>query len=177
MYLWVGIDVDEQLHKVKSLAQKAEKQIGFEHSNFTLPLHISLKISFQISDIDYDQIVQDIAEIYHNTKPFSISVKGLEVYDNIAWIRMNGCEALNMLHDRLNTMLLEKYHIPLHEYDLDYKFHTTLFMDDNVQKVDWAYQQVKDTELPTTLHANCFLIGSSPTGQLGTFSVRERICV
>ena len=44
MYIWVGIKVEDQLKMVKAQAQRIENEIGFDHSNFTLPLHISLKI-------------------------------------------------------------------------------------------------------------------------------------
>ena len=88
MYIWVGIKVEDQLKMVKAQAQRIENEIGFDHSNFTLPLHISLKISFPIEDAKYEIYAEEIRKIYRNTKPFEIKVRGLELENHIAWIRM-----------------------------------------------------------------------------------------
>lgn len=48
MYIFLEIDVDEQFTEVKSKANIIDKDIGFKNSYFTLPLHISLKVSFKI---------------------------------------------------------------------------------------------------------------------------------
>ena len=171
MYIWVGIDVDSQLSAIKEQTKKSEEAIGFAHSNFTLPLHVSLKISFNINEEDYEAIVSDIEDIYRRFDSFHIAVKGIECLDNICWIMMKKCEELNRLHDELNGMLLEKHGIPLHEYDTDYKFHTTLFMDSDFDKVRAGYLSVRDCALPDTLLASRFVIGCSPTGALGSFKV------
>ena len=46
MYIWVGADVDSQLGEIKELTNDTEKALGIVPSVLTLPLHISLKISF-----------------------------------------------------------------------------------------------------------------------------------
>jgi 2'-5' RNA ligase len=171
MYIWVGIDVDSQLSEIKEKTMIAEKAIGFENSNFTLPLHVSLKISFNINEENVADVMRDIEAIYEKHGPFDIGVSGIELCENICWIMMKKSEELNALHDELNSVLLEKYSVPLHEYDTDYKFHTTLFMDGDLEKVRAGYISVGDCELPSTLLANRFVIGCSPTGALGSFKV------
>ncbi len=175
MYIWLGIDVDSQLKEIKEEAKKIEKEIGFMHSNFTLPLHISLKISFDINDNLTDQLITDISNFFNTIKPFDIQVEGIEHDNTITWIRMKNNKYLNLIHDELNKFLLEKYCVPLHEYDLDYKFHTTLFMDEDSSRVKKAYDSVKEINVPLKLMANKFLIGKSKEGKLGTYKVFKEI--
>ena len=171
MYIWIGIDVDDQLTQIKAAAREVEDRIGFINSNFTLPLHISLKISFPVPDAQVEAVFRDLAEVFKTVPPFSIPVKGIELDAVIAWIRMEKNATLNALHDRLNDLLLEKYQVPLHEYDRDYKFHTTLFMDMDLEKVRKAFDAVRDSFLPGVLQAKRVVIGTSPTGKLGSYTV------
>lgn len=175
MYLWLGINVDNQLQDIQKIAKKIEKEIGFENSNFTLPWHISLKMSFYIQKEQYSAIIDDIICFYQSIQPFEIEVKGIEYDQNICWIMMKENQFLNQIHDQLNQMLLEKYHIPLHEYDLDYKFHTTLFMDKDENKVKEAFNAIKDRKIPSKLHAFLFVIGSSDSGKLGSYRLTHEI--
>ena len=69
----------------------------------------------------------------------------------------------------------KKYGVPLHEYDMDYKFHTTLFMDSDTDKMNAAYDAIKNEPVPKTLRADRFIIGTSPSGALGTYSVYKEI--
>mgnify|MGYP003289483294 CR=1 FL=1 len=177
MYIWIGIDVDDQLPRIKAAAKEIEDRIGFRHSNFTLPLHISLKISFPVPEDQAAKVMRDITAVFEETPGFSIPVQGIFLDEVITWILMKENPTLNALHDRLNSLLLEKYQIPLHEYDLDYKFHTTLFMDDDRDKVCRAYKAIRDIPVPDNLIANCFVIGTSPTGKLGSYRVVHQIRV
>ncbi len=171
MYIWVGADVDGQLSKIKEITRKTEDEIGFAHSNFTLPLHISLKMSFCVDDDISGAAIDSIAELYDSFGRFEVTVKGIEHFGNIVWIRMCESEELNLIHDRLNGMLSEKYGVGLHPYDCDYMFHTTLFMDDDGQKVGAAYFRVKDAPLPEKLTIDKLVIGTSQSGDLGTYKV------
>ena len=171
MFVWIGIDVDSQLEKIKKKAQAIEREVGFVNSNFTLPLHVSLKISFPIENTLFDRVKADIISIFDESKPFEIDVRGIEFENNICWIRMERNNSLDGIHDRLNSVMLEKYGIPLHEYDLDYKFHTTLFMDNDFGKVARAYEMLGDVYIPSKLSVDKFVIGTSENGALGTYRV------
>ncbi len=177
MYVWIGIDVDSQYDEIKVVTKRAEEEIGFDHSNFTLPLHVSLKISFPVANEEFNSIFDTINYLLASQSKFVFEVKGVELHENICWIRMNESDELNRLSEVINITLLEKHGIPLHEYDLDYQFHTTLFMDDDSAKVRAGYDRIKDVPLPKTLVANRFVIGTSETGDLGTYKVVERIDV
>ena len=177
MYIWIGINVDDQLSGIKEKAAKIDREAEFKNSCFTLPLHISLKISFPAESADFQSVIDDITDYYRSIKPFEISVKGFEKDRNIVWIRMVNNREIDKIHDDLNEMLLSKYKVGLHEYDLDYKFHTTLFMDDDEDKISKAYELIRDVRLPKSLNINRFLIGISDSGNLGTYSIYREIKV
>ncbi|MBE6947178.1 MAG: 2'-5' RNA ligase family protein [Ruminococcaceae bacterium] len=175
MYIWVGIDVDSQLSEIREKVHSAEEIIDFVHSNLTLPFHISLKISFFVPEEKVDAVMADILTIYKKTEPFSVEVRQIDWEETIVWISMKRNKQLDALHDVLNEMLLEKYSVPLHPYDIDYQFHTTLFMDDDREKNGKGYEMVKDIPLPDKLQANRFVIGISQSGSLGSFSIVQEV--
>ncbi|MBE6547636.1 MAG: hypothetical protein E7667_01980 [Ruminococcaceae bacterium] len=175
MYIWTGIDVDSQLGNIKSAAKQIESDIGFANSNFTLPFHISLKMSFCVDNSIYADVINTILDYYKQIKPFDIEVAGIEKEETIVWIRMKESPTVNLIHDDLNRILLEKYNVPLHEYDMDYKFHTTLFMDSDTTKTDRAYNKIKSEKVPTSLRVEKILIGTSETGALGSYKVTHNI--
>lgn len=172
MYIFLGIDVDEQFSRVKSKAELIDKSIGFENSCL---LHISLKASFKIDNSTFDSVIEEVINYYLSIKPFKIDIYKLEVYDHIIWIRMCRNKELDKVHDELNKILLEKYNIGLHEYDLDYKYHTTLFMDNNTNNIKDAYNLINKIELPQSIIASQFMIGVSETGKLGSYSIYKKI--
>ena len=175
MYIWLGINVDGQLADLRDRAEKIERELGVKNSCYTLPMHISLKISFPMKEELFDSVVKDVEKIYSSHRSFDINVKGIENENVIVWIRMEECETLNAIHDELNELLLRKYGVPLHEYDMDYKFHTTLFMDSDTDKMNAAYGKIKNEPVPSVLHADRFIIGTSRSGALGTYSVYKEI--
>ena len=175
MYIWLGINVDEQLCEVRDRAYDVNRRLAFENFCYTLPFHISLKMSFQVENALFDKILADVESYYSTITPFEIDIKGIENESVIVWVRMCENKRLNKIHDDLNALLLDKYGVGLHEYDTDYKFHTTLFMDGDTSKIDAAFDMVKDTPLPQSITANRFIIGRSASGALGTYSVYKEI--
>ena len=171
MYIWVGINVEEQLKDARMAVDRVFDKIDISNVTCQLPLHISLKISFEIENSLFDSVLNDIIAIYKLQQPFEIKIKGIEIYQNIEWIRMYSNENLEALSTELNIMLRDKYGVPLHEYDLDFVFHTTLFMDDDAEKINAAHNLLGDLKLPQTLTANTFVIGKSKTGENGTYRV------
>ncbi len=175
MYLWIGIDVEDDLEALKIKTRKIEREIGFAHSNFTLPLHISVKISFPIKEHLREAIIDDILAYYHTLSPFALTPTGIECEDTIVWVRYKQSAALDKIHDALNALLHDRYGVGLHEYDLDYKFHTTCFMDENVEKIQRAYALIKDEPLPASVMASRFVIGYSESGALGTYRILHTV--
>ena len=175
MFVWVGINVEEQLKETRMAVDGVLEKIAISNVTCQLPLHISLKISFNIENELFESVLKDIESIYQAQKPFEIDIKGIEKHENIMWIRMYSNAEIEELATKLNLMLKEKYNIPLHEYDLDFIFHTTLFMDDDAEKINIAHNLLGDLALPQTLMANRFVIGTSETGENGTYRVYKTI--
>ena len=177
MYIWVGINVEEQLKETRMAVDGVFEKIAISNVTCQLPLHISLKISFEIENKLFDSVLNDIISIYEAQKPFKIDVCGVEKHENIMWIRMHSNVEIEELATKLNLMLKEKYNIPLHEYDLDFIFHTTLFMDDDAEKINIAHTLLGNLKLPETLVATRFVIGTSETGKNGTYRVYKTVSV
>ena len=175
MYIWTGIDVDEQLAGIRERVRQLEKEEGVKNSNLTLPFHISLKISFEMDEARAPEVIRTLETYYRKQKPFEIPVSGIEYHTAITWIRMRENETLDRLHDGLNELLQTRFGVPLHEYDRDYLFHTTLCLDEDAALVRRFYDKLKDVPLPAVLRAERFLIGASPAGALGTYRVVKEI--
>lgn len=175
MYVWTGINIDSQVADIKPCVKAIEESIGFDNSIFTLPFHISLKISFKVDDEIYPEVINTILDYYKTLEPFDIEVSGIEIENTIVWIRMKEDLNINRIHDDLDRILMEKYGVPRHEYDLDYKFHTTLFMDSDEAKIAAAYEQIRDAKVPASLRADKLLIGASDSGALGSYKVTHNI--
>ena len=175
--IWVGIGVDEQLQSVRERIAAVEERLALPNSNLTLPLHISLKMSFAVEEGSEGDVMDVLESYFSSLNPFQIPVKGPEYLGTIAWVRMQDNPTLNTIHDELNEMLYTRFGVGLHEYDRDYMFHTTLFMDQDAEKVRAGYEAMLGEPLPDTLLAERFLIGASETGALGSFRVVREIFV
>ena len=173
MYLWTGIDVDEQVAPIRERVRQLESELGIVNSNLTLPFHISLKMSFEMNGARADEVTDALAAYYRGLSPFEIPVKGIEYHTTIAWIRMEENPTLNHIHEELNKLLSDRFGVGLHEYDRDFLFHMTLCMDEDAALVRRFYEALRDEPLPRVLKARRFLIGGSPSGALGSYRVRK----
>ena len=174
MNIWFGIDVDNYYKDVKKKVQKIEKDLNIT-LGMILPYHISLKMSFNVSDSIKDDVIDTLINYFKCLATFVVETKGIEKHDNIIWVRMKKSDILNNIHIDLNSLLLEKYSISLHEYDLDFLFHTTLFMDDDKDKISNAFKLIKDIEVPKEMTIDKYLIGVSDTGKPGTYKIIKEI--
>lgn len=175
MYIWVAIDVNEQVSKLRKVAENYMNEQGLSSTTFSLPFHISLKISFQIPDDKFEDAVSDIREFYKSLKPCEIKTKGIERAGSIVWITMQHSDELVGIHKKLDEMLFEKYGVVQHDFDKDFQFHTSVLALNNEVDTLKAYDAIKDNDIPKTLRAERFIIGSSVEGLAGTYSVIEEI--
>ena len=175
MYIWVAIDVNEQVSKLREVAENYMNEQGLSSTTFTLPFHISLKISFQIQDDKFKDVVSDIRDFYKSLKPFEIKTKGIEQAGSIVWIAMQYSNELVDIHKKLDEMMLKKYGVVQHDFDKDFQFHTSVLALKNEEEIAKAFDTIKDTDIPKILKAERFIIGSSAEGLAGTYSVIEEI--
>lgn len=175
MFIWIGIDVGDAFADIRKRAVEIEKSLGCEYSCYNLPMHISLKMPFEVQESQFEEIEKSILRFFENQKPLQLSLPRLENVGNIVWVRYEQNERLCSIKDELNVMLGEKYGVGMHEYDSDYLFHTTVFMFDEKDKNDEAFGRLGVVELPKKVVLDKFVVGSSPNGKLGTFTVRKEV--
>ncbi len=175
MYLWFGIDLNEQLTEVREQIAIAESIVPPAHSALTLPLHISLKISFYAPAHLVEPIKKRVLAYFETLTPFLIETAGVQREGNIVWLRYQPHATLTSIQKTLGAFLLEEFGVPQHPYDLDFKFHTTLYLDDDSERVDKAEETLLHIPYPPRVLANRFCIGVSDDGSLGTYSVVETV--
>ncbi len=177
MFVWTGILLYNQLNELKNRAIQIEKELDFKLSCHNLPSHISLKISFFIEDDKFDEVVEDLTNFYHHLLPFTVECEGIEKEDEVVWLRMKENVLLKCAQLSLNSLLERHFNIPLHPYDCDFKFHSTLFMSDEKQKIATAYELIKEQPFPEKLTVNRFVIGKSENGMIGSYSIHNEITI
>lgn len=151
MYIWTGIIVEGQLDEVKTASIEAEKKLNLQPL-FGFPMHVSVKISFFVPNDKTNEVVDFLTEYFSLLKPFAIPVKAIELEDTIVWVRMKECDELKKIQSDMNRLLGEKFGVPVHEYDTDFKFHSTLCIaDEGVAEA--FYNEVKNAHVPSVLKA------------------------
>lgn len=177
MYIWLGVDLDNQLSSLKTMRDNARKQLGLPVDNPNFPMHVSLKISFEVADNIAPKLMDQLCAYFATLKPFDIFVDKLELHPNISWILYKPSSQLQAISTHLNNYLLNNYNVPLHEYDTDFKYHSTLFLDGTPDQIAQGFDIIKHHPLPQKLTANTFCIGMSETGVNYTYTVVKRIVV
>ncbi len=92
--------------------------------------------------------MSDIRDFYKSFKPFQIMVRGIEQAGPIIWITMQDSAELADIHKKLDEMLFEKYGVIQHDFDKDFRFHTSVLMIYNEEQIIKAFDAIKDTNIP-----------------------------
>ena len=177
MYIWIAVNVDEQVREIRNKAESYINERELSSPTFTLPFHISLKISFYIQDDKFKNVVSDLRGYFKSLKPFTILTKGIEQSGTIVWITMQDNTDLTCIHKNLDDMLYEKHGIEQHQFDKSFLFHTSVCIMNNEDQTRLAFDATKDINVPKALKAESFIISCSESGKAGTFKVIEEIVV
>ena len=176
MYLWVGCKLPEKYeHEIRRHCLKLNRQIGLGTVAFELPQHISLKISFNTDRAD--AIIEDLVQFASEQAPFTVQIAGVERFGNILWMPIAENRCLQQLHDLLDARLESRFGIPQHEFDKCFKFHSTLFMDADLEKISQMHTALENYPFRRALKVDTFLLGKSETGSAGTYRVVRQIKV
>lgn len=175
MYIWIACDLSDALCKVREECLTLNESVCANEVAFTLPQHLSLKISFEIADELYDSAVYDIREYFENTEPFTVKAPRLELAGNILWLRFDSETQLVKMHSDFDKMAYEKYRVPPHEFDKSFAFHSTLFIDEDKEKLGLLFEKISGITVPESIVISRFIIGASKTGKAGEYQVKEII--
>ncbi|MBR6086171.1 MAG: 2'-5' RNA ligase family protein [Spirochaetales bacterium] len=170
MYVWTALYIEDELEEVRDRAIGIGEDLKVKCPLTILPLHISLKISFQIEDSRLDECVGVLCDYFSTLGPFSVEVEGYEHSPGVVWVRMKENARLAEIHARLDELMMTRFGAKPHEFDLSFIYHATLFFDED-SKLEPAFQAIKTVPLPGRIHARDFLVGTSETGKPGTYSV------
>ena len=116
MYIWIGCQLPKDFEgAVRSHCTALNQDIGLSAVAFSLPQHVSLKISFQ-SDRHRD-ILDYLICFFEAQPPFSLRIQPAEQNGNILWIPVEDNLHLQQLHEQLDTQLRQRFDIPQHHFD------------------------------------------------------------
>ena len=174
MYLWIAVDLEDQLQEVREELIRVERLICSNDPALTLPLHTSLKISFEVDDKCANEVRSSVRQYLSALQSFQIAPERVESTGKLTWIRMKESRELSQIHGALDLIVERKFGVPQHVFDRDFIFHTTLFAATEPQKLERILNLPK---LPELLTVRSFIIGSSRSGEAGTYSVDETITI
>ena len=176
MYIWIGCKLPENFEtEIRSLCLKENEDLGLDTAAFTLPQHISLKISFESAD--FEAILEELSAFLASQRSFSVRIKEPEQNGNILWLPAEENETLRQLHDRLDSLLAERFGIPQHPFDKAFLFHSTLFIDSDRDKIAKMREALLSCPIARELTVSTFLLGLSESGKAGSYRVIRQIGV
>lgn len=165
MYLWIGCKLPEDFEKdLRRRCLALNEAIGLNTQPFSLPQHISLKISFDAGD-QYDRILDFLDARLAEERPFSVRLLPPERMGNILWLPVQAHPRLSALHEMLDRELERRFDIPQHPFDREFRFHSTLFMEENDEKLTRMETALADLSFPQPLMIDTFLLGLSADGK------------
>ena len=176
MYIWIGCKLPESFEReIRSLCLKQNEELGLDTAAFTLPQHISLKISFEAEK--HEAILEELSAFLSTQRPFAVRIGDPAQHGNILWLPAEENKTLRQLHDRLDKLLADHFGIPQHEFDKAFLFHSTLFIDNNTEKIAKILDTLIPCPIARELTVDTFLLGLSETGKAGSYRVVRQIQV
>lgn len=176
MYIWIGCKLPDNFEKeIRTRCLMLNEKIGLDTAAFTLPQHISQKISFEVAQ--YEAVLGDLAAFLSKQTPFSVCIQNPVQAGNILWMPITENEQLQRLHRELDARLETQFGVPQHPFDKAFLFHSTLFMDEDTGKIAQMGKLLSDYPIERQLTVDTFLLGISETGKAGTYRVVRQIKV
>ena len=175
MYLWIACDTERELASIRSLCREQNRRIGLSEVAFSLPQHVSLKISFPVSDTQVEAVITRLEQIVQEAPPLLLQPKAIERQGEVLWLAFEPTAALVELHRELDEVMERDFGVLPHPYDLDFRFHSTLFLDADTERLMRMERLLSNLTLPPPFPVNRFFIGCSPSGRAGEYTICKRI--
>ena len=174
MYIWIGCRLPESFEQeIRRHCLALNEKIGLSTVAFDLPQHISLKISFQTDRPE--EVLEELTAYASAQQPFSVDILDAERMGNILWLPAAENETLDRIHRELDALLKNKFGIPQHPFDKCFRFHSTLFMDPDTEKVIQMEKALGSYPFARDLRVDTFLLGASETGEPGSYRILREI--
>ena len=117
MYVWFAIGLERQLQELRRALVEIEKKAGREDPALTLPMHCSLKISFEIDGDERDKLYDMLTEYFEEQKAFFVKPCSFETLGKLCWLSIEPCAELVRIHAELDALLYERFGVLQHEFD------------------------------------------------------------
>lgn len=173
MYIWIGCELPKEFElELRDMCLEASEGLELDFACFTLPQHISLKISFDAGQ-NYEPVLDFIEEVLRKEKRFYVNPKEPEQAGSILWLAFRESGTLRRLHNILDRDLKRRFGVPQHLFDKAFAFHSTLAMG-SAEEITAYKARLTGLELPERLEIRAFLLGISESGKAGTYRVVRR---
>ena len=157
--MWIyGVINQNIIDNIKEICHECNKDLCLSERYLNFPLHVSFKRSFYTDN--FMNIKEEAISLMKNYGPIHCGSYYLERYKDLLWLRFTDEEKLNDIHDELDEMLLNKYDIPLDEYDQNYAPHVTLFRSPDEDKLDVMHERIKGIIIYEPIIIDKIIIGS-----------------
>ena len=157
--MWTSATLkQEDINFIKKICIDNTNDLRLSDRFFRFPLHISLKRTYYVED--YTIVKKEIKKLLDSYS--DIVIDRLYPYKNrnMLWLRINNENTLIDLHNKLDNLLLDKFNIPIDEFDKNYVPHITLYRDDE-DKIDILYERLKDKLILNNISIDKYALGTS----------------
>ena len=118
--------------------------------------------------------MERIYEYLSTRRPFEITPVVIEKAGCVVWIRHRESGELREMHEWLVELFKNQYGVLPHQFDLDFAYHTSLFVGGEGEAAV-AYERLKNETLPMSFTASSYVIGCSESGKAGEYRVIRKI--
>ena len=77
------------------------------------------------------------------------------------WLEFENNNKIIEIHKQIDKLLLDKYNIPIDEFDRIYHPHVTIFRNENINKLDKMYSRIKDLIIKEDVLIDTYAMGTN----------------
>lgn len=158
--MWICAIAPEGFREtVTRLCLSENRDIRLPENVFKLPLHISLKKSFNTEN--FDAVKADMLKIMNSIGHFRCRIDKVELHRDMLWLSLVNDGKLRFLHKELDRQLLAKQNIPIGKFDRIFQPHISLFTRGTPEQMRAMYDRLKGMNFGSEIGIGRFVIGSS----------------
>ena len=176
MYIWTALYLEDELSDYKKSILKIAKDQDIRCPLSILPIHLSLKITFDVKDAMTDKCIQEICRFFYNQSPFYIEPEYYEINPGILWLKVKDSDKLKELHSGLDSIVKKYFGVDPTEMDNKFRFHITIYTDAE-DKLQRGLEELNRMELPPRIRVSNYIVGTSENGRPDSFSVYKKSCL